>query len=978
MAAGATLTAPEAITATTDVEGYEVAYADGTYSVVEKKNYVAQIGEQGYESLAAAITDAKAGETITLVADVTEDVTVSKNVTIDGAGKTYTGKMTLKADATIKNVNFDGNGYNGYAVETRGANYVTIEDCTAKNYGFGFVQLASGTALTTVKNVTVSNMNYGVKVDYSNAVVLENVDITAGAAAVLNSNYGEKTITIKNSTLNILGTWKRNDTTKTTYVFEGENTVDQFKTEAALDNFKLAEGATLTAPEGLTVSAVEEGYVVVYADGMYKAFNPVVMVGEAAYPSIQAAIDAVPEGEAATIKVAKDHNITGYTVLDGNYPMSVVVSGGKKITLDLNGNTVTYEEKLDFTLSSVFYVYGSGSEFSFVDSSEDGNGVLDVKSHRGVVERVFWSGTYGVMKFYSGTYYLRPADENGNFGWMFYNNIGDSYFYGGTYIMSPNGYDMLGCQGSGVIPDHKHNIYGGKFNRNVAKITRNVNIAEGHVCQQNGDMWEVFYAVAQVGDKYYASLAEAVEAAPAEGTVTVVNNATGAGVVINKDVTIDFNGKTYTFDGGVGSKGTETIGLQIKKDNNVTLKNGTLTSTGDKVKMLIQNYANLDVVDMNLNDETEYIQYVLSNNYGKTQILGNTNITTDAVAFDSYDYTKYYPAPAVVIVKTEGTIEGEIEKSEMATIEIYSGTYTMNVNDWCATGYATVDNHDNTWTVESLYVGEMVIDYNAYGVDDDFENQNVKTVGKLTYKRKFKESVLNKWQTLYVPFEVPVEELVASEDYEIAYLNGVHAYDRNEDSVIDSLSVEYIKIKSGTLYANTPYMIKPKKSEALELELVLNRVTLYATDDASQNKIECASAFVEFQFGGTYEFQYGSEILDKLYGNRLLPSASPMLYYAGGGEWWNGHGQYDTMKFYAFDLYFALKAKANSPYKVDIKSESVGSRVIGEENEDGTTTIYDVPEEMDVNGMIFDLSGRRVNETEKGIYIQNGKKVLVK
>jgi len=231
---------------------------------------VAKIGETSYNSLSDAIANATAGQTITFLADITEDVTISEAVTIDGNSKTYTGNMTLKADTTIKNVNFDGKGYNGYAVETRGANYLTIVDCTAKNYGYGFVQLASGTALTTVKNVTVSNMNYGVKVDYSSAVVLENVDITAGVAAVLNSNYGEKTITIKNSKLNILGTWTRNNTTKTAYVFEGANTVGQFIIEEALDSFKLAAGATLTAPEGVTVTTDVDGKMVVYTNGTYE------------------------------------------------------------------------------------------------------------------------------------------------------------------------------------------------------------------------------------------------------------------------------------------------------------------------------------------------------------------------------------------------------------------------------------------------------------------------------------------------------------------------------------------------------------------------------------------------------------------------------------------------------------------------------------------------------------------------------------
>jgi hypothetical protein len=227
------------------------------------------IGEVKYAKLSEAIAAAQNGETIELLDNITEDVTINKAVTINGAGKTYTGKMTAKADLTVKNVNFDGKGYNGYAVETRGANYLTVEGCTAKNYGYGFVQLASGTALTTVKNVTVTNMNYGVKVDYSNAVVLENVNITAAVAAVLNSNYGEKTITIKNSSLSILGTWKRNDTVETTYLFEGANTIDSFVIEAAFDNFQLATGATLTAPNDIEMTAAEAGYYVEYEDGVY-------------------------------------------------------------------------------------------------------------------------------------------------------------------------------------------------------------------------------------------------------------------------------------------------------------------------------------------------------------------------------------------------------------------------------------------------------------------------------------------------------------------------------------------------------------------------------------------------------------------------------------------------------------------------------------------------------------------------------------
>ena len=247
--------------------------ADGDWFNVIYDPYYGYTKVASADALANAFNNATTDINIVFLNDIVGNVTLNnptRKITIHGDGKTYTGGMTLdsRSYVTIKNINFDGNGYNGYAINARHTYELTIEDCTAKNYGYGFVQLASDIDKATVKNVVVSNVNYGVKVDYSNAVVIENADITAGVAAVLNSNYGEKLITIKNSKLNILGTWTRNNTKKTNYVFEGNNTINTFIIEAALDNFKLAAGATLTAPEEITVTTVD-GYTVVYADGKY-------------------------------------------------------------------------------------------------------------------------------------------------------------------------------------------------------------------------------------------------------------------------------------------------------------------------------------------------------------------------------------------------------------------------------------------------------------------------------------------------------------------------------------------------------------------------------------------------------------------------------------------------------------------------------------------------------------------------------------
>ena len=57
-------------------------------------------------------------------------------------------------------------------------------------------------------------------------------------------------------------------------------------------------------------------------------------------------------------------------------------------------------------------------------------------------------------------------------------------------------------------------------------------------------------SVAKIGDTKYTTLAAAVEAAQDEETVTLIKDAEGTGIVIDKDITIDFNGKTYTITEG--------------------------------------------------------------------------------------------------------------------------------------------------------------------------------------------------------------------------------------------------------------------------------------------------------------------------------------------------------------------------------------------------------------------------------------------
>ena len=174
--------------------------------------------------------------------------------------------------------------------------------------------------------------------------------------------------------------------------------------------------------------------------------------------------------------------------------------------------------------------------------------------------------------------------------------------------------------------------------------------------------------VVKIGEKEYDSLAEAVKDVPTDGTQTTItllkNVDSGSGFVVNKgqNILIDFAG--FTYDAStltVGSTGTETNGCQLLKGSTVTMKNGKLMST--TAKILIQNYCNLTLQDMVIDGtKAPDCSYVLSNNNGKVNIIGNTSILGNDNAFDMcWAPNNGYPDGTQITVDTTGTIQGNIE-----------------------------------------------------------------------------------------------------------------------------------------------------------------------------------------------------------------------------------------------------------------------------------------------------------------------------
>ena len=188
----------------------------------------------------------------------------------------FFGMMTVSpaiaitnAKITIKNCDFDGQGLDAYAINLGGTNSIVIENVTAKDYGYGLLQVPSSCAGLTVKNVNVSGCYYGLKVDYANAVTIENANIDA-TIGIYDSNYGNKTYTIKNSTISSIKIWERAAAKTTTFKFEGANTVGTLST-SQYAKYVLAKGATLTAPasEDYDVTTNAAGYIVKHDGSKY-------------------------------------------------------------------------------------------------------------------------------------------------------------------------------------------------------------------------------------------------------------------------------------------------------------------------------------------------------------------------------------------------------------------------------------------------------------------------------------------------------------------------------------------------------------------------------------------------------------------------------------------------------------------------------------------------------------------------------------
>ena len=242
--------------------------------------------------------------------------------------------------------------------------------------------------------------------------------------------------------------------------------------------------------------------------------------------------------------------------------------------------------------------------------------------------------------------------------------------------------------------------------------------------------------VARIGTTGYTSLQGAVDAVSTTdpATITLLKDTAGAGVVVNgtvqRNLTFDLGGHTYTITSGVGSSGTETNGFQLIKDNNITFKNGTIAADpaeGEQVKILIQNYSNLTLENVTLDGTgmTNYtgLNYTLSNNNGAINLNTGTTIiprAEDEIAMDVC-WAASYENGARVTVNEGATIQGNVELGLWGKTA-YDNRSVLTVNGGTITGELkldqTISSEQVEATIESLKTN-ITINGGSFGASVD-------------------------------------------------------------------------------------------------------------------------------------------------------------------------------------------------------------------------------------------------------------------
>lgn len=242
-----------------------------------EETYAAQIGENGYATLAEALAAMQDGDTVTLLKDVEESFTLETNGTIDLNNKTLIGEIIIKADVVFRTGEIaQKSGQETAAVVLINSGSLKLEDTYINAGEYGGILVDSAKTVSVELAGTVTSSQYGIMQSESSTGTL---NVTSDPASrisgtkygiyIRNGSYTARTTDEDTNDLNVRSSGTAIKIDKGSISISG----DKGSFEGALE---IAEAVTGSITGGsFTVKPnVDSGYLAVY-DESTKFYNVV-------------------------------------------------------------------------------------------------------------------------------------------------------------------------------------------------------------------------------------------------------------------------------------------------------------------------------------------------------------------------------------------------------------------------------------------------------------------------------------------------------------------------------------------------------------------------------------------------------------------------------------------------------------------------------------------------------------------------------
>lgn len=937
--------------------GREVFEHEGTYYVGKFKAQVE--GGLKYETALTAINKAPAGSTVVLLKDCSESgraPEVTKNVTLDLNGKNLIfssmtvakgGNLTIKDSGT--GGTYNGTGAN-YSVYVKRGGIFNLESGTLTNSSTNpktqhvVVRVEGGTAATpaastaNIKGGKIETKGTPVYVAYPGATVNVSGGELVGNGLACIAGQGNKGL--GGTTINISG---------------GTLTAKPYDDASAACGIYHPNEGTLNITGGNI--NVADGVGVLMRGG------EMTMTG--------GEINATSDDATRTGSVGDTNQKIGVCGVifdrDANYPAVATtsikidddakVSGAKEAVELINDNNVA-------DAKSAFKLKG-GTYSSDVTALLDENSVA-VKQGDNYVVKTYYAQV-GETKYAT----LQEAADAATAG-QTVTLINDVDLTTGSNLEVHKWLDIVldmnGHSIKGANADHKNICVSGKLTLMDSKENSTGKIY-AETPHQDGVYGKPLVEVNNDGE--FVMESGHINSVPAGNRQFVIGAYYNSKVIINGGTiesgwyaingsNDEYQNTTITINGGT-LVSTSSYAISHPQSGTLTINDGAVV------------YGAGGAIDMKRGNLVVNGGIMTSKGKGKTGKWGEGTGDPDKAALNFC--APYGDVKAIIkggTITAEGDavlIDAKPTEGKTVALAIEGGTYSSDVSKYCSPGYTATPNADGTYGITHVGDGVLVVYDKSYtqvaaGGTMDIDMGQVNKIVVAEAGVKGVSTTLTKnytntgWNAFFVPFDFTLTEEMLN-NFEFATLYATALENGNGSPVIS-----YIMKKAGDkIAAFFPCLIKAKATG--EQKLNVGEVDYKSMKGVTPQ--DCSSTTETYTFYPVMENTY----IAAKHGYYLNSEQNSFVY--------NTHP-----KAYIQPLryYMTIQDRATMSYIEPANGGASKAKicVIGEDEPTGITDLVD--EAANASGKVYNLQGVVVgNTTEglpKGVYIKNGRKIIVK